>query len=63
MSREVNILIKKKLPPHNVGDEVKIPVDEGGIPLDKYWRRRLRDSKIDNCIEIKEKRDESRAKK
>lgn len=30
-----------------------------GIPKDQYWRNRLKDSKIDNCIEIiKEKVEE-----
>lgn len=28
----------------------KIDVDENGLPLDKNWRRRLHDSKIDGAI-------------
>lgn len=26
--------------------------DDNGIPLSKYWRRRLEDSKTDNCCEV-----------
>lgn len=25
---------------------------ENGIPTDIYWRKRLREAKIDNCIEV-----------
>lgn len=34
------------------GKTGKIPCDEHGMPLDKYWRNRLRDAKIDGCIEV-----------
>ena len=51
---EETIIINTALPGYSIGAEVKIPVDEHGTPRDKYWRKRLRDSKIDNCIEIKE---------
>lgn len=23
-----------------------------GVPVDRYWRRRLKDATIDNCVEI-----------
>ena len=26
--------------------------DENGIPLDPFWRRRLKDAEIDNSVEI-----------
>lgn len=26
--------------------------DNNGIPLDNFWARRLKDSAIDNCVEI-----------
>lgn len=25
---------------------------QDGVPLDRFWRARLKDSEIDNCIEI-----------
>ena len=33
------------------GHEIEVETDKEGIPLDKFWRRRLRDSEIDNCVE------------
>ncbi len=36
------------------GDTVKIEVDENNTPLDRYWRSRVRDSKIDNCVSLPE---------
>lgn len=53
-SKTMVIKINKPLAGYNVGAEVKIPCDDFGTPKNSYWRNRVRDSKIDNCIEIKE---------
>jgi len=42
-------IVLEKLKP---GNEKTIEVDRNGIPLENFWRRRLKDSKIDGCIEI-----------
>jgi hypothetical protein len=34
------------------GSVILIQTDNDGIPLDRYWRRRLVDAKIDNCVEV-----------
>ena len=39
------------LPGHSSGDEIEVET-KGGIIKDKYWRNRLMDSKIDNCVSI-----------
>lgn len=31
---------------------LEIEVDKYNVPLEKFWRNRLKDSEIDNCIEI-----------
>jgi len=31
---------------------VSIEVDREGTPLERFWRNRMRDSKLDNCVEI-----------
>ena len=31
---------------------VEIETDHDGVPMDSFWRRRLKDSAIDNCVEI-----------
>ena len=39
------------IPGFNEGDEVEAHTKDGVIK-DKYWRNRLEDSKIDNCVSI-----------
>lgn len=34
------------------GSIVRIRFDKNGVALDKYWRNRLEDAKIDKCVEI-----------
>ena len=36
----------------SVGDVIEIKVDKAGVPLERYWRDRLKESKTDNCVEI-----------
>jgi len=31
---------------------VTVQTDENGVPLSKFWRRRIKDAEIDNCVEI-----------
>lgn len=35
------------------GSEVKVLTDPNGIPLSEFWRKRLKDSKIDGCCSVK----------
>ena len=37
---------------YDAGREVAVQTDASGVPLEKFWRRRLRDAKIDNCVEV-----------
>lgn len=34
------------------GKVIEIDCDKGDMPLDRFWRNRLLDSKIDNCVEV-----------
>ena len=34
------------------GEVVEVDADAVGTPLDRHWRNRLRDSKIDGCVEV-----------
>ena len=31
---------------------VEVKSDKHGTPLDSFWRNRIKDSEIDNCVEI-----------
>lgn len=52
----IKIKILKELQNNNkiykINDELEIEADENSIPLNKFWRNRIKDAKIDNCIEI-----------
>jgi hypothetical protein len=48
----MKVKIKKQLGNYNIGQIVNVQCDEKDIPLDRYWRNRFRDSKIDGCLEI-----------
>ena len=37
------------------GGTIDLEADRDGIPLNKEWRRRVKDSKIDNCVSIVKK--------
>jgi len=37
---------------HKVGTVLSLPTDEEENILDSFWARRLKDSAIDNCVEI-----------
>ena len=45
------------------GDVITIDVDEHNTPFDFFWFRRLRDSRLDNCVQIVEERKESKRSK
>jgi len=42
-----------RTPKGKLAKDVIIEIDDvEGVPLDKFWRNRLKDSAIDNCVEI-----------
>lgn len=47
------IKVNKTVGMHLAGSEVKVKCDREGVPLDVFWRRRLRDAASDNCVEFK----------
>ena len=34
------------------GDKKEIEVDDNNVPKDQQWRRRLKDAKVDGCVEL-----------
>jgi hypothetical protein len=47
MKLKLNIDLKG----HKKGDVVRIK-DIDGVPVEPYWRKRLKDAQIDNCVEL-----------
>jgi len=36
----------------HAGEIVRIRVDKNGVPIDAYWRNRLKDADVDGCVEF-----------
>lgn len=49
-SLQINKNVGGKVP----GDVIQIKVDKEGTPIDRYWRDRVKDSSIDNCVEFQD---------
>lgn len=60
--KTVRIKINKNIPGHGKGTLVSIPVDDVGIPTEKFWRDRLRDAETDSCVEIDKTKSKSKVK-
>lgn len=54
MAKKVKIKNNSDVTIHGLkpGEELLIEVDENGTPIDRNWRRRFIDSKIDGAISI-----------
>jgi len=54
MSEKIKLKLNMDLgtnPNHKKGKVVTLDSSDG-IPIDRFWRRRLQDSLIDNCVEV-----------
>lgn len=52
MKKTVTLKINKKLLDKLPGATIRVEVDAHGAIKDKFWRDRLNDAKIDNCVEV-----------
>jgi len=43
-------------------DIISLETDQNKIPLDHFWRNRLKDSMIDNCVELVQEKESSNKK-
>lgn len=48
----IKIKINTAMRGYAAGRIVSIECDSKGTPLDKFWRRRLKDAKSDKCVEV-----------
>lgn len=64
----IKLKILKSLKKYKIGEVINIEADLNDNPIDRYWRNRIKDSKIDQCVEvikevIKEVKEERKKKK
>ena len=52
MSDKIRLKVNGTIPGYPAGQVVAVEVDEHGTPLEELWRRRLKDAKIDGCVEV-----------
>ena len=52
MIKTVDLKLNVPLQGQKAGAVLNLPADENGVILDKYWRNRLRDARIDGCVEV-----------
>lgn len=50
--KTVQIKINKPFHVYKKGQIVNVSMNNDGLPLSLYWRRRFKDAKIDNCLEL-----------
>lgn len=62
MLLKLNQDLRTPFGPKLKGDVVEVEVDSDGIPLDHFWRNRLKDSTVDNCVSVVEEPKKSKSK-
>lgn len=49
---KIKVKVLSDIPGYAAGVVLNLDADENGTPYSQFWRRRLRDAKTDNCLEI-----------
>ena len=49
---QIKLKLNQPMAGYEAGHTVTVQTDDSGVPLEKFWRRRIRDAKIDNCVEV-----------
>lgn len=52
MSKYVQLKVNVNMGDLPAGKVIDVLADDDGIVLDPFWRKRLKDAKIDNCCEL-----------
>jgi hypothetical protein len=50
--KSISVKVNKDIPDYPAGSVVDVGCDDSGVPLSRFWRRRLKDSETDQCCEI-----------
>ncbi len=61
MAQKITLDINKNILLNKPGSTINLDTDMEGTPLDYFWRKKLRDSAVDNCVSVQV--DKSKTKK
>lgn len=50
--KKISLKLNVDLGGKKAGDIITLEVDSNRVIKDRYWRRRLQDAALDNCVEI-----------
>ena len=50
MAKKVEYTVNTDMHGMKAGQKIMLDVDKNGTPLNRMWRRRFNDAKIDDCI-------------
>lgn len=50
--KKISLKLNADLKGKKAGSIVTVEIDRDKVIIDPYWRRRLKDAEIDNCVEI-----------
>lgn len=59
----IDVRLNKDLRGMKAGTTIGIKTDKHGTPLERYWRDRMKDAPIDNCIEVVKVKKKTKGKK
>lgn len=59
----IKVLLNTPMAGYEAGREIQVQTDRKGTPIDKFWRRRIRDAATDNCLTIVKSTKPKREKK
>lgn len=61
--KKISLKLNTSLKDKKVGSIVTVEVDRDKVIIDPYWRRRLKDAEIDNCVEVVKKENKEKGDK
>jgi len=48
----LKLKLNKSIKGFKKGKVLSLPAHRDGLPIDRFWRERLKDSELDNCCEV-----------
>lgn len=50
--KNIKLKLNEAMQGYEAGRVITVQADSNGLPLEKFWRRRLKDAQTDKCVEI-----------